>query len=167
AQPGRQRIDDMEIADGEQLCLACGQPLAGRRTLALRAMPVTATIIADERVAARLALAARNVASERRRAAALDGRHHLQLLEADVAAVGLTPSGAVVAENIRNLQSWTGHERRVLLRRLVLLALLGQLIERAHHLGDQVGGDAGVVRRRIEALVAEQSLDHPDVELAL
>src|SRR5204862_540561 len=84
----------------------------------------------------KLALAARNVASERRRAAALDGRHHLQLLEADVAAVGLTPSGAVVAENIRNLQSWTGHERRVLLRRLVLLALLGRLIERAHHLGD-------------------------------
>ena len=70
-------------------------------------------------------------------------------------AIGLTPSGPVVAENIRNLQSWTEHKRRVLLRRLVLLGLLGQLIERAHHLGDQVGGDACVVRRRIQPLVAE------------
>ena len=113
------------------------------------------------------AFAARNVPSERRRAAALDGRHHLQLPEAHVAAIGLTPSGAVVAEDIRNLQSWTGHEGRRLLGRLVLLVLLGQLIERAHHLGDQVGGDTCVVRRRIEPLVAEQSLDHPDIELAL
>ena len=119
------------------------------------------------RVRARVVLTARNMTSERRRAAALDGRHHLQLPEAHVAAIGLTPSGAVVAEDIRNLQSWTGHEGRGLLGRLVLLALLAQLIERAHHLGDQIGGDARVVRRRIEALVAEQSLDHPDIELAL
>ena len=84
-----------------------------------------------------------------------------------MAAIGLTPSGAVAAEDVRNLQSWTGHEGRGLLGRLVLLVLLGQLIERAHHLGDQVGGDTCVVRRRIEPLVAEQSLDHPDIELAL
>jgi hypothetical protein len=45
------------------------------------------------------------VAAESRRAAALDGAHHLQLAEADVTAVGLTPRGAVVAEDIRNLQS--------------------------------------------------------------
>ena len=118
-------------------------------------------------MAAGVVLTARNVSTERRCAAALDSTHHLQLAEAHVAAVGVAPSGTVVAKNIRNLQSWTGHERRVLLRRLVLLALLGQLIERAHHLGDQVGGDAGVVRRRIEALVAEQSLDHPDIDTAI
>jgi hypothetical protein len=72
-------------------------------------------------------------------------------------AIGLTPSGTVVAEDIRNLQSWTEHKRRVLLRWLVLLALLGQLIERAHHLGDQLGSDACVVRRRVEPLVAERA----------
>jgi hypothetical protein len=49
-------------------------------------------------------LAARNMAAERRSAAALDGRHHFQLPKADVAAVGVTPSGAVIAENIRDLQ---------------------------------------------------------------
>jgi hypothetical protein len=27
-----------------------------------------------------------------------------------VAVIGFTPSGAVVAEDVRNLQSWTGHE---------------------------------------------------------
>src|SRR5439155_25448380 len=31
----------------------------------------------------------------------------------------------------------------------------------------QVGGDACVMRSRIEPLVAEQSLDHPNIELAL
>ena len=57
-------------------------------------------------------LAARDVAAESRRAAALDGAHHLHLAEAHVAAVGVTPRGAVVAEDVRDLQSGTGHDRR-------------------------------------------------------
>ena len=40
-------------------------------------------------------------------AAALDGRHHLQLVEADVAGIGTSPRRAVVAEDIRNLQRRT------------------------------------------------------------
>ena len=104
---------------------------------------------------ARRVLAARNMTSERRRAAALDGRHHLQLAKAHMAAIGLTPSGTMVAEDIRNLQSWAEHERRVLLRRLVLVALLDQLIERTNDLGDQLGGHARVVGGRIQSLVAE------------
>jgi hypothetical protein len=43
--------------------------------------------------------------TKRRRAAALDRTHHLHLLEADMAAVGFTPSGTVVAEYIRDLQT--------------------------------------------------------------
>ncbi len=35
--------------------------------------------------------------------------HHLELEQADVTAVGMTPRGPVVAEDIRDLQSWTGH----------------------------------------------------------
>ena len=57
-------------------------------------------------------LAARDVPAERRRAAALDGAHHLELGEAHVTAVGVTPSGPVVAEDVRDLQSWTGHVAR-------------------------------------------------------
>jgi hypothetical protein len=49
------------------------------------------------------------VSAEGRRAAALDGAHHLELVQADVTAVGMTPRGPVVAEDIRDLQSWTGH----------------------------------------------------------
>ena len=59
------------------------------------------------------------MAAEGCRAATLDRGHDLQLAEADVAGVGRAPSGAVVAEDIRDLQSWTGHDGRLLLRRLV------------------------------------------------
>ena len=50
--------------------------------------------------------------AERHRAAALDRAHHLQLVEAHVPAVGLAPGGTVVAEDIRDLQSWSNHGRR-------------------------------------------------------
>jgi hypothetical protein len=42
--------------------------------------------------------------AKRRDAAALDGTHHFELSKADMAEVGFTPSGAVIAEDIRNLQ---------------------------------------------------------------
>ena len=56
-------------------------------------------------------LAACDMAAERRRATALDRIHHLQLLKAHMAAIGLTPSRAVIAENVRDLQSWSSHGR--------------------------------------------------------
>jgi hypothetical protein len=43
-------------------------------------------------------LAACHMAAEGCRAAALDGAHHLELVEADVAAVGVTPRGPVAAK---------------------------------------------------------------------
>ena len=60
-------------------------------------------------MSAGLVLATCNVAAERGRAATLDRRHHLQLVEAHVPAVGLTPSGAVVAENVHDLQTLLSH----------------------------------------------------------
>src|SRR5262249_42460879 len=75
-------------------------------------MPVAARVVSDKRMAARRVLAACDVAAERRRAAALDGTHHLQLVGAHMAAVGLTPSGTVVAKDVRDLQSWSNHDRR-------------------------------------------------------
>ena len=57
----------------------------------------------------------------RRRAAALDRRHHLQLAEAQMAGPGATPSRPVGAEDVRDLrrnakrfcrQSRAGQERR-------------------------------------------------------
>src|SRR6516164_6675568 len=79
-------------------------------------------VVGDVRMAARRVLAARDIsptgqarglkAHERRRATALDRSHHLQLVEAHVPAVGLTPSRTVIAENVRDLQSWSSHGRR-------------------------------------------------------
>jgi hypothetical protein len=45
------------------------------------------------------------MAAERRGAAALDGRHHLHLVEADVPGIGTTPRRSVVAEDIYCLLS--------------------------------------------------------------
>jgi hypothetical protein len=51
----------------------------------------------------RLRLTARNVSAERRRAAVLDRRHHLELAETHVAGIGAAPGSAVGAEDIRDL----------------------------------------------------------------
>src|ERR1700739_3341566 len=75
-------------------------------------MPVAAGGLRDLHMAARRVLAARHIAAERRRATALDRTHHLQLVEADMPAVGLTPSRTVIAEDVRDLQSWSSHGRR-------------------------------------------------------
>src|SRR5580693_4948375 len=75
-------------------------------------MPVAARVVRDLRMAACRVLAARNISAERRRATALDRAHHLQLVEDHMPAVGLTPSRTVIAENVRDLQSWSSHGRR-------------------------------------------------------
>src|ERR1700674_4724785 len=75
-------------------------------------MPVAAGCLGDLGMAARRVLAARDVAAERRRTTALDRTHYFRLIEAHMPAVGFTPSRAVVAENVRALQSWSSHGRR-------------------------------------------------------
>ena len=63
-------------------------------------------------MAALRVLAARDMPAERRRATALDRTHHLQLLETHMPLIGFTPSRAVIAEDVRDLQSWSSHGRR-------------------------------------------------------
>src|SRR6516165_2115360 len=75
-------------------------------------MPVAAGVVRDRRMAARCVLAARDMPAERRRATALDRAHHLQLVEAHMPAVGLTPSRAVIAQDVRDLQSRSSHGRQ-------------------------------------------------------
>src|SRR5437879_13397933 len=100
------------------------------------------------------------MAAERRGAAALDRRHHLQLIEADVTGMGRTPRRPVVAEDVRDLQRWAGHSRRRLRRRLLLfVGIFGfpgllalwprQPIERTLDGGDHAGGDVGIPHCRI------------------
>ena len=106
----RQGEDEMVIGDRQQLGLAFGQPSLRRRALAFRAMPIATAIVGDDFVGA--VLAARDMPAEGRRAAALDRRHHLQLLKAHVAGVGLAPCRSVVAEDIRDFQNRPPHDRQ-------------------------------------------------------
>src|SRR5215831_11541407 len=97
-----------------------------------RQLPITgfahkARVIGDLRVGAVRVLAARHMAAECCRAAVLDRRHHLELAEADMAGIGLTPCRSMAAENIRDLQRWTGQGRGPLRRRRVFLVRVGLL----------------------------------------
>ena len=56
-------------------------------------------------------LAAQHVAAKRGGAAALDRRHHLELTEAQVTGLGLTPGRAVGAEDVRDLERGPRHGR--------------------------------------------------------
>ncbi len=101
------------------------------------------------------------MAAERRRAAALDGRHDLELAEAQAPRLGFTPLGTVGAEDIRDLQPFSRHEAAGSGGRQ---GSLRQVLERALDRSERGAGDVAVVRGGIELLVAQQHLDHPDVD---
>ena len=121
----------------------------------------------------RAVLAALNVAAERRRAAALDCRHHLELVEADVTDIGSTPRRPVIAEDIRDLQLRTKHYRGRLGRQPVRLApparlaRLRQPIERALDGGNHTGCDPHVARCRVQFFVTQERLDLSDVDAVI
>jgi hypothetical protein len=74
----------------------------------------------------------------------LDGRHNLQLAEAQVTTLVLSQGRPVIAEDIRNLQGW--HER----------ALLGSgRFQRTEHFAQGLGSHVGIQRRGLELLVSE------------
>ena len=85
------------------------KPRSSRRRLPITGSAHKAGVIGDDGVGT--VLAALDMAAERRRAATLDRRHHLQLVEADVTGIGSTPRRSVFAEDIRDLQCWTEHSR--------------------------------------------------------
>jgi hypothetical protein len=54
----------------------------------------------------RAVLTAFDMPAQRRRSAALDRRHDLELAEAHMAGMRRTPSRPTVAEDVRNLDRW-------------------------------------------------------------
>jgi len=138
-------------------------------------MPIATTVVGNNRVAARVVLATCNMSTERGSPTSLDGTHHLYLGKAHMAAIGLTPSGAVIAEDVGDLQIRTGRRRRRLTSGLLGLFGLGasapgsildvvrhvEAIEHALDRGDQPGRDPRVACRRLQLLVTEQCLDRP------
>ena len=96
------------------------------------------------------------MAAERRGAAGLDSRHHLELAEADVAGMGGAPGRTVPAKDVGNFQRGTRH--RIRLR--VSVPSISSL-RRSSGLvtgPDRASGHAGVQRGRIELGMAEQDL---------
>jgi len=138
----RQREHHMEVLDRQQVGSAGAEPLAGCRTLALRAMTVAAAIVGDPLVPA--VDTALDVTTERGSPARFDGPHHAQLGSAQMPGVGDAERVAVLAEDIRHLEHRTcaGH-------------LLGprsqsrvEIVERASGPCDQIGCDLRVALRR-------------------
>src|SRR5215831_3547404 len=115
----------------------------------------------------RALLAAQDMPAQRRRAAVLDRRHHLELFEAHMAGIGLTPCRPMRAEDIRELERRARHARRVSSRRCGVLEGFDEMIERAHDLTQRIGGNARVESRCVELGMAEQYLDHTDIDTLL
>src|SRR5262249_20744111 len=88
--------------------------------LGLWRVPISATGRCNGGGGALRVLAARQTTTQHGGAAGLDGSQHLQLCVADMAAVGLTPSGPEVAEDVRNFQSGTQDKRSRLLRSVLV-----------------------------------------------
>ena len=159
---GRQGEDHVVVRHRQQLGLARREPVLGGRPLAFGTMAVAAGVVGDPGVGA--VLAARHVTAQRRRAAVLDGRHDLDLAEAQVARPGAAPGRPLGAEDIRDLQRRTHHGAAGSGGwRLVRCQMLQRALDRT-----QGGaGDLAIARGRVELLVPEQDLDHPDVDLLL
>jgi transketolase len=78
-----------------------GQPVPGGGSLTLRAVAVAAAVVGDLGVGA--GFTARDVAAERRGAAAHDRRHHPELAEAHMPRIGPAPGGPVAIEDVGDL----------------------------------------------------------------
>src|SRR5215468_1913279 len=111
-------------------------------------MPVAAGVVSDLDMLA--LLAAPDMPAQRRRAAVLDHRHHLELFEAHMAGIGLTPCRTMRAEDIRELERRARHARRVSSGRCGVLEGFDEMIERAHDVTQRIGGNARVESRSVE-----------------
>jgi hypothetical protein len=98
----RQREDDVEISDRQQVGLALGEPRAGGRALALGTVPVAAAVVGDAPVAA--VHTGLDMAAEGGGTAMLDRRHDLKLLQAQVPGLRDAIGGSGGTQNVGDLE---------------------------------------------------------------
>src|SRR5215204_6756051 len=121
-------------------------------------MPVTTGVVGDRDVVA--ALAARDMATERRRPAGPDRSHDLELAAAQVPAMARDVGVTMRGQDVRDLQVRPRHENR----RGASRRWWGrQQRERARDVTDRLQGNAGIEGGGIELFVPEQNLDDADV----
>ena len=94
--------------------------------------------------------------AQRRGAALFDGRHDLELAEAQVRMLGLSPGWPVEAKDIRHFQGTWPHGSD--LRRV-------QILQGTDDFAQDIGLDLGIQRGGLELLVSQQNLDHADIDL--
>src|SRR3954453_4243378 len=129
------------------------------------AMAVAARVVGDPAVAA--LLAALDMAAESSRATLLDRRHHLKLIEAHMPGIGPAPVGPLAMKNVCDLQPRAVHDRPATPR----VAASPRSRVRAGRAGWERPGwsywQRGVKRRGVELGVAEERLDHADIDALL
>ena len=101
----RQGEDKMEVLDRQQVLLLRRHPVTCGRSLAFGTMPVLAGIVGDVTMAA--IVTGRHMPAERIGTAGFDRRHHLELGEADMSGIGLSPCRPMRTKNVSDLQLWT------------------------------------------------------------
>jgi len=104
-----QREDHVVILHGQQISLAGIEPALGCSALALGAVSVAAGVVGDQLGGA--AIAAQHMSPQCRCAALLNGRHDLELRQAQVTALAVTPGGTMLEEDVGDLQSGPLHAR--------------------------------------------------------
>lgn len=99
--------DQVEVPHGQQFRLARRQPCFCGSGLAFGTVTIAAGITGD--VLMRAVSAAHHMTARRRRAAALNGTHDFELVQAKVPCIRPTPCSTMGAENIRDLQRLNWH----------------------------------------------------------
>ena len=94
--------DDVEVSDRQQVGCARGQPRARGSALALGTVSVAAAVIGDPPIVA--VFTGLDMTAQGRRAAMLDRRHDLELMQAQVPGMGGPINGAGNTEDIGDLE---------------------------------------------------------------
>ena len=103
----RHREDEVDVPDGQELLFARRHPRIARRGQTLRAMPVAAAVIREDRVCA--LLTAITMPTQCRRAALGDDSEHASMLPGHPGLVRLQKTIAVLAHDVGHLKGWPRH----------------------------------------------------------
>src|SRR5580692_2520311 len=107
------------------------------------------------------------MAAERGRAALLDRRDDLELIQAHMPGIGSTPVGSMAMKDVCDLQPRAAHRPRLGLRSRPPLGQCYEPVEWAGYGPDRGVGDASVKRRCVELGVTQKSLNHANIDILL
>ena len=118
-------------------------------------MAIAARVVSDAAVAA--ILATLDMPAERGRAALLDRRHDLELIQAQMSGIGSTQVGSMAMEDVCDLQPRAAHRPRLGLGSRPPFGQCYEPVEWAHYSPDRGIGDASVKRRGVELGMTERT----------